>query len=112
MNLGQAVAVCLYELAREGMVPVLSVETAPASAAELERVTAVLLKTLQQSDSTTAHRLLEGRNLRRLVRRMHLSAEDASTLARHPAPDPLEAAAAKLSQSRPRPHLFRQRIAK
>ncbi|MGO8720872.1 MAG: RNA methyltransferase [Acidobacteriaceae bacterium] len=80
MNLGQAVAVCLYELAREGAVPFPSAETAPASAAEVERVTALLLETLQQSDSIRAQSLdSKEENLRRLVRRMHLSTEDATT---------------------------------
>lgn len=83
MNLGQAVAICLYELARagaEGAVPFPSAETAPASAAELERLTAVLLETLQESGSIHAQSLdSKQEDLRRLLRRMHLSTEDAFT---------------------------------
>jgi len=89
MNLGQAVAVCLYELARQG-------ETAstakrggkskredglPATSAELERITATLLDALRASGyldlkpSTAADE-----KIRRMVRRLKLSAEDSELL--------------------------------
>lgn len=53
MNLGQAVAVCLYELDREGFegaraLPIL--HTAPANIADRERLTALLLETMHASD--------------------------------------------------------------
>src|SRR6267378_3217164 len=47
MNLGQAVAVCLYELARDGKI-VRRTERAAASG-DLERITAVLLDVLRSS---------------------------------------------------------------
>jgi TrmH family RNA methyltransferase len=89
MNLGQAVAVCLYELARED-------ETAStakrggkseheaglrATSAELERITATLLDALRASGyldlkpSTAADE-----KIRRMVRRLKLSAEDSELL--------------------------------
>ena len=53
MNLGQAVAVCLYELGREGFegsrdLPAQA--SAAATAADRERLTALLLDTMQQTD--------------------------------------------------------------
>lgn len=80
MNLGQAVAVCLYELAREGAVPFPSAETAPASAAEVERVTALLLDTLHASEYI-GNQSPDAKEdaVRRMLRRMCLSTEDAST---------------------------------
>lgn len=80
MNLGQAVAVCLYELAREGAVPFPAAEAAPASAAEVERVTALLLETLHASeyiDNQSPDAKEDA--VRRMLRRMRLSTEDAST---------------------------------
>lgn len=79
MNLGQAVAVCLYEIARETTIPSPPAETAPASGEELERVTALLLDTLRESeyigDQSSESRM---EIVRRMVRRMYLSREDAS----------------------------------
>ncbi|OLB93697.1 MAG: hypothetical protein AUI02_06330, partial [Acidobacteria bacterium 13_2_20CM_2_57_12] len=49
MNLGQAVAVCLYELAREPQASVKPEKHVPAIAADLERLTALLLDALQAS---------------------------------------------------------------
>lgn len=53
MNLGQAVAVCLYELSREGFegsreLP--QIHTIPASSADRERLAALLLETMEASD--------------------------------------------------------------
>ncbi len=80
MNLGQAVAVCLYELARDTATPFPAAETPRASAEEVERLTAVLLETLHASEYIAAH-FVESKeeNIRRLLRRMRLSTEDAST---------------------------------
>lgn len=79
MNLGQAVAVCLYEIARETTIPSAPAETASASGEELERVTSLLLDTLRESeyigDQSSESRM---EIIRRMVRRMRLSAEDAS----------------------------------
>ena len=79
INLGQAVAICLYELAREsGSIPV-SEEPSPAPAEEVERVTTMLLEALHASEYLGAETADAKEDVvRRLVRRMHLSKEDAS----------------------------------
>lgn len=80
MNLGQAVAVCLYELARNPATPLPITNTLRASAEEVERLTTVLLETLHASEYVGAHSVeSKEENIRRLVRRMRLSSEDAST---------------------------------
>ena len=79
MNLGQAVAVCLYEIIRNPA----AVRAQPeakraASAAEMERVTALLEEVLEHSGYV--HQRVEGSTkikIRRLVRRMELNAHDA-----------------------------------
>lgn len=79
MNLGQAVAVCLYELVRSSEAETAKPEaTRRAATAELERITLLLLKALQQSSyviprtsSSTEEKT------RRLIRRLNLSARDA-----------------------------------
>ena len=74
MNLGQAVAVCLYELRRQR--PARQVEKkAPAKSEDVERITGSLLEILAESgyvhsDSTDA-------KVRRLIRRMDLESHDA-----------------------------------
>lgn len=79
MNLGQAVAVCLYELARTwpGGAPK-SEKTNPATAAELERITTLLLGALRLSGYLDARRPDSAdEKIRRMVRRLDLSAADA-----------------------------------
>jgi tRNA/rRNA methyltransferase len=83
MNLGQAVAVCLYELARgfanESMNTVRTSEKQPlASAGEIERITVLLLESLRASGylSSNSKSASEAR-IRRLVRRLNLPADDA-----------------------------------
>ena len=78
MNLGQAVAVCLYELAR-GSGPRLPVEKhQPAAAGEIERITAVLLEALRSSGYVKPRSTAPAEEkLRRLVRRLRLSSTDA-----------------------------------
>jgi tRNA/rRNA methyltransferase len=87
MNLGQAVAVCLYEFAREAMPAPAAKKTAgkpagnnskPAPAATIDRLTEVLLESLCASGylpepATPAAE----EKIRRLVRRLRLSATDA-----------------------------------
>jgi TrmH family RNA methyltransferase len=79
MNLGQAVAVCLYELTRDRRAAVKRPQAQQAaSAAETEQITAMLLDALERSgyvkpltaESTKA-------KVRRLVRRLNLTAHDA-----------------------------------
>jgi tRNA/rRNA methyltransferase len=92
MNLGQAVAVCLYELARgtenpsfrKRSAPSLQKRNAPvelsgpASASQLERMTDVLFDALSTSGYLGAHPAASAKDkLRRQVRRLDLSAADA-----------------------------------
>jgi tRNA/rRNA methyltransferase len=82
MNLGQAVAVCLYELVREapasrGVETVEGTE-APATAAQLERVTALFGEVLERSGYARRHAAnSEPAQVRRLVRRIGANAVDA-----------------------------------
>jgi TrmH family RNA methyltransferase len=80
MNLGQAVAVCLYELVR-GWKPVKAKKTPVASSGELERITTVLMETLRASGylGRTAPVTAEAK-VRRLIRRMSLQDGDADLL--------------------------------
>ena len=79
MNLGQAVAVCLYEIIRSPA----AAKTAPdakrlAAAAHLERITELLETVLDRSGYV--HARVEGSTqmkIRRLVRRLQLNAHDA-----------------------------------
>jgi TrmH family RNA methyltransferase len=81
MNLGQAVAICLYELARDPAALAVPEKGSPASAAEVERITETLLAALRASaypklnSSDSFHGAV-----RRLVRRLHLQTGDAEFL--------------------------------
>jgi TrmH family RNA methyltransferase len=79
MNLGQAVAVCLYEIIRNpDAVKIAPDAKRPADAANLERVTEFLETILDRSGYV--HARVEGSTrmkIRRLVRRLHLTAHDA-----------------------------------
>jgi TrmH family RNA methyltransferase len=79
MNLGQAVAVCLYEIMRNPAAVRLKLEPKrAASADEMERVTALLEEVLEHSGYV--HARVEGSTrmkIRRLIRRMDLNAHDA-----------------------------------
>jgi tRNA/rRNA methyltransferase len=78
MNLGQAVAVCLYELARETRAPGGSEGIEAAAAGEAERLTGLLLESLASSGYLTPRSGAATREkVRRLVRRLHLPASDA-----------------------------------
>jgi tRNA C32,U32 (ribose-2'-O)-methylase TrmJ len=78
MNLGQAVAVCLYELVRgEGSVVASGAGTA-ASAGEVERLTELLTEMMEKSGYTKRHPAnCDEAQIRRLVLRMGVSASDA-----------------------------------
>ena len=79
MNLGQAVAVCLYEIIRNPAAVRLKPEAKrTASAEEMERVTALLEEVLEHSGYVHA-RVEESTRMkiRRLVRRMELNPHDA-----------------------------------
>ena len=80
MNLGQAVAVCLYELVRESRRPRIST-TARAAAGELERITTLLMEALRTSGYVKPRDAgSTEEKVRRLVRRLHLSPFDAELL--------------------------------
>lgn len=80
MNLGQAVAVCLYELIRESTVPVVPEKSEVATAVELERMMHVLLEALKISGYTQPQtEAVTAEKLRRMVRRMQLNSPDAET---------------------------------
>jgi tRNA/rRNA methyltransferase len=78
MNLGQAVAVCLYELIRDPRSAHLTPDAQrTADAGDLDRLTGLLDDAL--SESGYIHKVTEGSTelkLRRLVRRMNLNAHD------------------------------------
>jgi len=79
MNLGQAVAVCLYEIVRSPAAAKTQPEVRKAARGEdLERITARLEEVLEHSGYV--HDRVEGSTtlkLRRLIRRMNLNAHDA-----------------------------------
>jgi TrmH family RNA methyltransferase len=78
MNLGQAVAVCLYELIRDSKHERTSEDWKPATAEELERITALLLEALQTSGFLDLRRVSDAdERIRRLVRRLRLPERDA-----------------------------------
>jgi tRNA/rRNA methyltransferase len=83
MNLGQAVALCMYELVREDTGPVEQGTSQPegpasATASALERITTLLLEALRASGYRHARPETETEEMvRDLVRRLHLSAQDA-----------------------------------
>jgi TrmH family RNA methyltransferase len=80
MNLGHAVAVCLYELARDAEVSRSSQKLERATAGEAERITAVLLDALHASGYVKPGATLTDEKLRRLIRRLNLNAPDAEVL--------------------------------
>jgi tRNA/rRNA methyltransferase len=78
MNLGQAVAVCLYELIRSGTVAAVPDVEKRASGAALERMIGILLDALGESGyMKPGTEAATEEKTRRLVRRMDLSEEDA-----------------------------------
>jgi TrmH family RNA methyltransferase len=81
MNLGQAVAVCLYELMRDPAVMAKAATGNPASSADVERITDTLLVALRASEypklntSKSFHAAV-----RRVIRRLHMQKGDAEFL--------------------------------
>jgi tRNA C32,U32 (ribose-2'-O)-methylase TrmJ len=78
MNLGQAVAVCLYELVRgEAAVAVQVGVPAAATGAEVERVTLLLMEVLEKAEYSRHHPAnCDLEDIRRLVVRMGLTGTD------------------------------------
>ena len=88
MNLGQAVAVCLYALREASGAASPAAPSSPdeshstAAAADLERLTALLLEVMHGSGYTRRHPAnAREESVRRLVRRMGLRAADAAVWA-------------------------------
>jgi TrmH family RNA methyltransferase len=83
MNLGQAVAVCLYELVRENKrKPAAKPATRNAAsnlaaAADVERFTAMLLQALRTSGYLNPDTAASEEKVRRVVRRLGLPADDS-----------------------------------
>jgi tRNA/rRNA methyltransferase len=78
LNLGQAVAVCLYELIRDQKVSRQSEKVNLAKSAELERITTLLLEVLRASGYIDLRRVADvDERIRRLVRRLKLPARDS-----------------------------------
>lgn len=77
MNLGQAVAVCLYELIRDRTAKDHSPKNENASAADVERVTNLLLESLRASGYLKSSANAAEDKIRRLTLRMNLDAKDA-----------------------------------
>ena len=78
MNLGQAVAVCLYELIRDSRFERAGKPPELATAGELERITALLIDALQTSGFLDRRRVSDAdERIRRLVRRLRLPERDA-----------------------------------
>jgi tRNA C32,U32 (ribose-2'-O)-methylase TrmJ len=82
LNLGQAVAVCLYELMRDAKAAAKfarALEKAPsATAGEVERFTAVLTEALSSSGFLDRRSVADAEErIRRLVRRLNLPSRDA-----------------------------------
>jgi TrmH family RNA methyltransferase len=88
MNLGQAVAVCLYELIRGRKMAggaaangaAVKKKKILATSGEFERLTQVLLEVLRTSGYVKPRIVAAEEKLRRLVRRMELNANDAEVL--------------------------------
>jgi TrmH family RNA methyltransferase len=78
MNLGQAVAVSLYELIRDAKSARVPEKSPLAPAAEVERITAMLAETLRESGFLDRRRVADADlRIRRLVRRLRLPQQDA-----------------------------------
>jgi tRNA/rRNA methyltransferase len=80
MNLGQAVAVCLYELARDAKGSGKIAPRARASSADLNRLTATLLEALENSEYLTTSNTRSEERIRLFVRGLGLSPKDSQTL--------------------------------
>jgi TrmH family RNA methyltransferase len=78
MNLGQAVALCVYEITRDARLPAIPLRESRAKAASVELVSEALLAVLRESGYTKprSEAATEERT-RRMLKRLRLSAEDA-----------------------------------
>jgi tRNA/rRNA methyltransferase len=77
MNLGQAVAVCLYELVRNATGAKQTDKLKPATAGEVERITMLLFDALAASGYVNPDRMASTEeSVRRLVHRLNLPTRD------------------------------------
>ncbi len=77
MNLGQAVAVCLYELVRDSKATPTTEKLKLASSSELERITSVLLDAMRVSGYLKRRPIADvDERIRRMVLRLKLPARD------------------------------------
>jgi TrmH family RNA methyltransferase len=78
MNLGQAVAICLYELVRDAKAARPAEKVKRANSAEMERITATLLEAMRASGYLDRRSIADvEERMRRLVRRLNLPSRDA-----------------------------------
>ena len=81
MNLGQAVAVCLYEIARSAESEAQKTSAEPATAGEAEQITETLLEALHKSGYVKpGNDAVSEKKVRRLILRLGLEAGDAKVL--------------------------------
>lgn len=81
MNLGQAVAIALYELAKDGTLPPVIPDRKAASGEEVERLTSMLLSLLATSGYTKPHTEdATAEKARLMIRRLSLISKDAELL--------------------------------
>lgn len=81
MNLGQAVAVCLYELARGDRIASSAEKIQLATAADAERLTLMLLDALRASGYVKPRTdMATEEKVRRMIRRLNLTAEDSEVI--------------------------------
>jgi tRNA/rRNA methyltransferase len=79
MNLGQAVAVCLYEISRSVVKPAEPKKSKAATMREIEQMTQMLLDASRRSGYMNPVVASSTENkVRRMVRRLNLSARDVS----------------------------------
>jgi TrmH family RNA methyltransferase len=79
MNLGQAVAVCLYELVRDAKAVRQTDKVKRASSAQLERMTTTLLEAMRASGYMDRRTIADvEERIRRLVRRLNLRTGDST----------------------------------
>jgi TrmH family RNA methyltransferase len=79
LNLGQAVAICLYELIRDSKPPRQPKKEKRATARDLERITNVLLEALRASGYFDPRpSAIADEKVRRLIRRLNISVKDAA----------------------------------
>jgi tRNA/rRNA methyltransferase len=77
MNLGQAVAICLYEMVRDAKAAGQAEKVQRATADELERITTTLLEAMRSSGYLDRRPIADvEERMRRLVRRLNLPARD------------------------------------